>query len=146
MNRSLNTLYPAVIRLHSDQPYHFEKIETSPITLLAYNPVCGDKFEIYLRNDHPPFLYVSFHGYGCAISKASTSLLVQSLEGKSAGEALDQCQRFIRFLRGDPTTDGLSGDLLGFAGVHEYPERFDCAALPWIELEKFLINLHEHED
>jgi nitrogen fixation NifU-like protein len=81
-----------------------------------------------------------FHGFGCAISKASTSILAKTLEGKSRGEARELCDHFLRFIDKELMNNELilSDDFLAFSGVHDFPERYDCASLSWREMKKFL--------
>ena len=83
-----------------------------------------------------------FHGFGCAVSKASTSVLIKSLEGKTIAEAKAICNQFLRLLKNelDPNEPLFYTDFQSFAIVQEVPTRFDCAALGWIEMEKFLAN------
>ena len=100
MNR-LDKLYDEVIKRHNSQPYHFEKKSNASKSIQAYNPICGDRFDLFLETDSLTIKQMHFHGFGCAVSKASTSLLVKSLEGKSIGEAKAICQQFLRVLKNE---------------------------------------------
>ena len=84
-----------------------------------------------------------FHGYGCAVSKSSSSVLVNVLEGKSVEEAKLICSQFLRLLKNDlnPGEVLADEDFRSFAVVQEIPARFECAALPWLEMEKYLASL-----
>ena len=98
MNDDLSKLYPAILKAHATSPYHFEKKENTNAIIKAYNPICGDRFEMYLNleGDHIGPIY--FQGFGCSVSKASTSVLAKSLEGKTVQEALQLCSGFLSFI------------------------------------------------
>jgi nitrogen fixation protein NifU and related proteins len=140
MNGDLKKLYSEIIRAHNDAPFHFEKRSDAHETIKAYNPICGDRFELYVGHDQNKINQLHFHGFGCAISKASTSILTKSLAGKEASEALIICNAFLRFINKEATQNEspLPDDFLAFAGVHDFPERYDCATLSWREMKKFL--------
>lgn len=140
MNHDLNKLYSEIIKAHNEIPFHFEKIDNSPLTLKAYNPVCGDRFELYFEKDNGRIGKLFFHGFGCAISKASTSIMVTALSEKPLDEALSLCNNFLDFIdkKSSQETLTLGDDLLAFSGVHEFPERRDCATLAWKEMKKYL--------
>ena len=140
MKDDLKKLYSDVIKGHSEAPFHFEKRANAKNTLKAYNPICGDRFEVYLDFDQKTVMKLYFHGFGCAISKASTSILTRTLEGKTLKEALELCDCFLRFMNKELKDNELilSNDFLAFAGVHDFPERYDCASLSWREMKKFL--------
>lgn len=138
----MKKLYSDVIKKHLVTPYHFEKMP-SLRTIKAYNPICGDRFEIFMEpGESLGKLY--FHGFGCAISKASTSMMMETLEGKSRKEAVELCDRFLRFLRKEmqQQESSYSEEWQAFSGVHEFPERLDCAALSWQAMRKFLAAEH----
>ena len=135
----LKKLYPEIIKAHNDAPYHFEKITNPTSTFKAYNAICGDRFEVFLNLNGQKIEQAHFHGFGCAISKASTSLLIKSIEGKTIDEAKGICEKFLQFINKESPVDALtlSDEFLAFAGVHDFPERYDCATLSWRELGKF---------
>ena len=87
MNERLKKLYKEVILEHNDQPFFFEKNENATHVLKAYNPLCGDRFELFFEIKDNQIESLTFHGFGCAISKASTSVLVKKLKGKTIDEA-----------------------------------------------------------
>lgn len=138
MNDDLNKLYPSILKAHAASPYHFEKKENADAVIKAYNPICGDRFEMYvnLEGDHIGPIY--FQGFGCSVSKASTSVLAKSLEGKTVQEGLQLCSGFLSFITKESVTSSLPEELLAFSGVRDFPERLDCAALSWREIKKFL--------
>ena len=137
---SAGKLYDEVIRKHNSHPYRFEKIDNCSTPIQANNFICGDQFEICLELNNDRISNIRFHGFGCAVSKASTSILVKGLEGKSRLEALQICNQFLRLLRNEAGTEEklFSEEFRSFQVVQEVPSRYDCAALSWLEVEKFL--------
>jgi nitrogen fixation NifU-like protein len=137
----LDRLYDEVVKRHSNQPYHFEKREQS--SLQAYNSICGDRFDLFIDMKDGRINAFHFHGYGCAVSKASTSVLVGILEGKSIMEAKEITNQFLRLLKNEVHVNEtlFSEEFKSFAVVQEVPARYDCAALAWKEVEKFLAGL-----
>jgi nitrogen fixation NifU-like protein len=138
MNESVKKLYPETIREHNAHPYHFEK--RSHPSLKAYNPLCGDKFEMYIHESGDLIDSVYFHGFGCAISKASTSILAKTLEGKRRDDAIRICDDFLHFVNQETNQgDTVGNDVFSaFSSLHEFPERRDCATLSWREMKTFL--------
>lgn len=138
----LNQLYHKVILEQSSNPYHFQKIENSPFKVLSNSPVCGDKFEIYMDVDGDMITSVHFHGIGCAVSKASASVLAKSLEGKTIHAALKLSEIFLMILDKNRNLMAKAPEeLMAFLAVRQFPERHECAALPWLETQKILIGL-----
>jgi nitrogen fixation NifU-like protein len=140
VKEDLKKLYSDIIKEHNETPFHFEKRKNAKKTVTANNPICGDRFEVYVDSDRRMVNALHFHGFGCAISKASTSILVKTLEGKSRKEAWELCDHFLRFIDKEFSSNELilSDDFLAFTGVHDFPERYDCASLSWREMKKFL--------
>jgi len=135
----LNRLYDEVIKRHNSQPYHFEKKGNSNAIIQAYNPICGDRFNLFIELDGENINNIFFHGFGCAVSKASTSVLVKCLEKKSLTEAKAICNQFFQVLKNGVTEgEALPTDFQSFVVVQEFPSRYSCAALAWQEIEKFL--------
>jgi nitrogen fixation NifU-like protein len=135
MNNGLNDLYSELIRKHNDQPIAFGVPKFLSESVQAYNPVCGDKFTLYLSKEKNPLFHLAFQGFGCAISKASASMMIELIQGKSTAEARALGILFIQFLRGENVQ--IPETLHAFYGIRKYPERFECAALPWMALEKY---------
>ncbi len=131
MNDDLTDLYQQIILDHNKSPRNFRKIESADRTSEGYNPLCGDHVHIYLKLDGDTIRDISFEGSGCAISKASASMMTTSLKGKTTAQAR-QLFADIRqtVTTGVPATAAL-GKLAVFAGVHNYPSRVKCAILPW---------------
>ncbi len=140
MNDDLKKLYSEIIKQHNETPFHFEKKGNAKNIIKAHNPICGDRFEVYVDSDPKTLRALHFHGFGCAISKASTSILAKTLEGKPLKGALELCDQFLRFINKESRDHDLplSDDFLAFTGVHDFPERYDCATLSWREMKKFL--------
>jgi len=141
--KDLKELYSGIIKAHNVAPYHFEKIANPTFTVKAYNPTCGDRFELFLNLNGQKIEQVHFHGFGCAISKASTSVIARSIEGKTIDEAKAICKKFVQFINKESSFDTLtlSDEFLAFERVHDFPERYDCATLSGRELEKYLETL-----
>jgi nitrogen fixation NifU-like protein len=137
---SAGKLYDDVIRNHNNHPYHFEKSSECSNLVQAYNFICGDKFDLCLTLEGSRISKVQFHGFGCAVSKASTSILAKQLEGKTKTEARQICNQFLRLLKNELGKDEtlFSAEFQSFQVVQEIPARYDCAALAWLEVEKFL--------
>ena len=112
-------------------------------TAEGYNPLCGDKLELYLRVEDGIVKDVSFVGSGCAISTASASLMTESLKGKTREEALKLLDKFHDLLTTDSTVSKDLGKLVVFCGVRDYPARVKCATLAWHTLKSALNSAGE---
>lgn len=127
----LNDLYQQVILDHSKSPRNFRKLDGANRMAEGKNPLCGDQITLYLQMDGDIVRDISFQGSGCAISKASASLLTDSLKGKGR----EEIRRLFDQVREMITTGKVDGDEVGklavFAGVHKFPARVKCAILPW---------------
>ena len=137
----LRDLYQEVILDHSRHPRNFRVLENANYHAEGYNPLCGDRFTIFLRSDADVLEELSFQGSGCAISTASASLLTECLAGKTRKEAQAAFLRFHEMLTGDPGQVPEArelGKLAVFAGVCEFPSRVKCATLPWHTLRAAL--------
>lgn len=142
-------LYHPTIMEHNQNPYHYGKKEGSNIILKAYNPLCGDQFTLYVDVEGNRINQIHFHGYGCAVSKASTSLLAKDLEGKYLNEARVRVKMFIDMLKG-PEADLpmalMNTDLAVFAVARQFPARLSCASLSWEELNKAWKNSESYHE
>ena len=140
MREDIKKLYTQVIKAHNEEPFHFTKIENALNIIKSFNPICGDRFEFFIDIDSKKIKEIHFHGFGCAISKASASVLVQTLDGKTVKEAILVCNDFLKFVNKELKSDELifQKEFLAFSGVYDFPERYDCATLSWIEMMKFL--------
>jgi nitrogen fixation NifU-like protein len=135
----LSDLYQEVILDHGRNPRNFRTMADATASAEGLNPLCGDHYQVFLRLDGDRVADVSFQGSGCAISKASASLMSQVLKGKSAAEVEDFFQRFHKMVvEGDATqADGL-GKLAVLKGVADFPTRVKCASLAWHALHAAL--------
>jgi len=129
----LTELYQDLIRDHSKKPRNFREIEGEPRKLEGYNPLCGDRFTVYLDLDGDVIKDISFKGSGCAISTASASMMTQALKGKSRAEAERLFKDFRELLTTDDAQAGEAelGKLMVFSGVRKFPIRVKCATLAW---------------
>lgn len=141
MNDKLKSLYHTVILKHNSEPFHFEKRQQSSHTFAANNPVCGDRFQVYLEINEGRISDVFFHGYGCAISKASTSVLVHKLNGLPVIKALALCRDFLSCVEPGGKKDvELNDEFAAFTAARDFPGRLKCATLAWDEMKSYLEN------
>jgi nitrogen fixation NifU-like protein len=130
----LRSLYQEVILDHYKSPRNYRKLEGANRRAEGYNPLCGDHFIVYLRLEDDKIVDVSFEGAGCAISKASASMMSTVLKGKTKEEAELLFEKFHKLVTGELKPErernGL-GKLEAFAGVSEFPIRVKCASLAW---------------
>jgi len=128
-------LYQQVILDHNRKPRNFHEIEGASHTCHGVNPLCGDDITVYLNVDEGDVIKeVSFLGSGCAISKASTSLMTTFLKGKKVDSARKIKEEFHKMILGemDPEKEEHSlGKLTLFMGIREFPSRTKCASLAW---------------
>ncbi len=140
MTERLKTLYKSVILKHNNEPLHFAKNESATEVVKANSPVCGDRFTVYFDIEEGRVTNLSFYGHGCAVSKASTSILCEKLSDLPLESALEVCQHFFAHL---PTESDLKDQLEefeAFSAVQYFPGRRQCAVLCWEEMQKKLIN------
>jgi nitrogen fixation NifU-like protein len=131
MSSDLQELYQEVILDHNRRPRNFRAIEDGR-KADGYNPLCGDRLTVYLRVKAGRIEDVSFQGSGCAISKASASLMTDSVKGKTLDEVEALFQSVHRMLAGgaDEPLDDV-GKLSVLSGVRQFPMRVKCATLAW---------------
>ena len=130
----LSELYQQVILDHNKKPRNFRKLESANHTAEGYNPLCGDHLTVYLDVEDDVVKEVGFEGSGCAISKASASMMTQAVKGKSKEQAETLFKEFHSMVTGEldeETEENALGNLKIFAGVREFPVRVKCATLPW---------------
>ncbi len=130
----LGDLYQEVILDHNRRPRNFHRMERATRRAEGHNPLCGDRVTIYLDLEGDRVRDISFEGSGCAISKASASMMTESLKGKTRGEA-EALFRTFHSLLTEETAAGPAEERLGklmvFSGVREFPVRVKCATLAW---------------
>ena len=129
MFEALGDLYQQVILDHSKSPRNFRVLPDATGTARGQNPLCGDQVQVFIRMDGERIADVAFQGSGCAISKASASMMTTILKGRSRAEAK---QLFDQFHATVTTGESQENEKLSaFAGVHNFPARVKCAILPW---------------
>jgi nitrogen fixation protein NifU and related proteins len=139
----LRELYQEVILEHSKAPRNYRKLEAADHKAEGFNPLCGDRFTVFLEMDGESIKDIGFQGSGCAISKASASMMTQSLKGKTRGEAKELFERFHDTVTGRAAHQDNLGKLAVFAGVSEFPTRVKCATLAWHTLQAALDGKQE---
>lgn len=128
----LKDLYQEVILDHNKNPRNCYVMDSASCTADGHNPLCGDIVKVYLRIEDGILEEISFQGHGCAICTASTSLMTESVQGKSVEEVEGLFDEFHRMLTGVAAEQGVElGKLQVFEGVREYPVRVKCATLAW---------------
>ena|SRR5687767_1657589 len=128
----LSDLYQEVILDHNRTPRNFRRLEGASHHAEGYNPLCGDRVTVFLKIDDDRISEITFEGSGCAISKASASLMTDRLKGSSLAEARTLFDRFHKMVT-TPTNLEVEelGKLSALAGVREFPVRVKCASLAW---------------
>jgi nitrogen fixation NifU-like protein len=128
----LRDLYQEVILDHNRRPRNFRAIADANRHAEGYNPLCGDRLSLYLKVEGDVIKDASFQGSGCAISKASASMMTDNVKGKTLDEARAMFEQFHQMVMGnaDPHPERL-GKLAVFEGVRNYPARVKCASLAW---------------
>jgi nitrogen fixation NifU-like protein len=138
----LRDLYQEVILDHNKRPRNFRTPADATQTAEGFNPLCGDKLTVYVRLEAGVIRDVAFVGSGCAISKASASLMTESVKGKRVEEAdalFSEFHRMVTSGAGAPEPDaGRLGKLTVLGGVREFPARVKCASLAWHTLKAAL--------
>ncbi len=142
----LRDLYQEVILDHNKAPHNYRQMADPTRVALGHNPLCGDKLTLFVKLDGDRIADAAFQGSGCAISKASASLMTDAVKGKTLAEAETLYGKFHDLLTGPPdvkaTGEGL-GKLAVFSGVREFPARVKCATLAWHTLEQAIKNVAE---
>jgi nitrogen fixation NifU-like protein len=137
----LRDLYQEVILEHSKTPRNYRELKASDHKAEGFNPLCGDRFTVYLDMEGDSIRDISFQGSGCAISKASASMMTQTLKGKTRKEAEELFERFHGVVTGQAPSNGNHaelGKLAVFSGVSKFPTRVKCAILAWHTLQAAL--------
>jgi len=130
-------LYQELIVDHSRRPRNYRRLENPTHQAEGFNPLCGDKVKVYVDLENNVVRDISFVGEGCAISKASASLMTETIKGKSKAEVEQLFSRFRDLATG--TGDGLGlGKLAVFSGLRGFPARVKCATLVWHTLHAAL--------
>ena len=136
----LQELYQQVIIDHNHNPRNFHEIEHPSHSAKGHNPLCGDKIDVFLIVKNDVIVEVGFTGSGCAISKASSSLMTEALTGKTIADAEKLFESVHDMIINGKTDVEDIGKLAVLSGVHKFPARVKCAILPWHTLKNALEN------
>ena len=141
MDPKLKQLYQSVILKKSKAPFNFEKRPHADYQIEANNPICGDRFTLFLDVQDDKIVDAAFYGHGCAISKSATSILTEHLIGKSLGEAKVYSSLMSGIVDPDQDLKITDSYLLAFTAARNFPERAACATLSWEKLHDFIVEL-----
>jgi len=142
----LSDLYQEVILDHNRRPRNWGSLPDATRSAEGYNPLCGDRLKLHVKIDGDRLAGVAFEGSGCAISKASASLMTDAVKGHTIAEALDLFDRVHIMLTtpvDQPVDEESVGKLAVLSGVREFPTRVKCASLAWHTLKSVIIGSHE---
>lgn len=137
----LRELYQELILDHNKKPRNYRRIENANHKAEGFNPLCGDRLTLYADLDGDKIRDISFEGSGCAISKASASLMTEAIKGKTPTQAKVLFEKFHHMVTtpvGESVETSDLGKLEAFAGVREFPARVKCASLAWHTLRAAL--------
>lgn len=138
----LKRLYHQTVIKESKTPYHFDKDTRLETEVLAYNPMCGDKYKLQINHSADKIEEGFFHGFGCALSKASTSALLKVIEGKTNEETITFCKAFISAVNGDSKHEFEHEVLQVLVELNDLGSRSDCIKLSWAALLAHLEEKH----
>ena len=146
MSRDLDDLYQSVILDHNKTPRHFHELPPPASHADGHNPLCGDRLTVWVDLEGDTVKDVAFLGNGCAISKASASMMTAAVKGKSRADAIALADEFQKLVTGK--LEGAAerkalGKLQALAGVSEYPVRVKCASLAWHTLKAAIAGAAE---
>jgi nitrogen fixation NifU-like protein len=137
----LRSLYQEIILDHNKNPRNFKSLADANRTVEGFNPLCGDHYVFYLKIADGVIKDIAFQGSGCAISKASASVMTTLVKGKTRKEAEKLFETFHKLVTGElekAVSIEELGKLAAFAGVSEFPARVKCASLPWHSMRSAL--------
>ena len=142
----LSELYQEVILDHNKRPRNWGPMADATRVAKGHNPLCGDRLTLYVKVDGDRLAAISFEGSGCAISKASASLMTDAVKGQPIADALSLFDRVHEMLT-TPSTQPVNIDNVGkmavLSGVREFPARVKCASLAWHTLKSAILDSHE---
>ena len=137
----LSELYQEIVLDHNSRPRNFRKVDHADRVSEGYNPICGDRVTLSIALEGDRIKDIGFEGTGCAISRASTSMMTEAVKGKRLDEVRHLFEMFHHQVTGDDDSavdpDEL-GDLEAFAGIRDYPSRVKCVSLSWHTLRSAL--------
>jgi nitrogen fixation NifU-like protein len=133
MSEDLHDLYQAIILDHNKRPRHYGALADATHRAEGYNPLCGDKIEVFLKVTADRIEAIQFEAASCAICKASASMMTQALTGQRLSDCSSIYAAATRILKTDTDAPSLDkeGELAALAGVRKFPARVKCATLPW---------------
>ncbi|MBA2325143.1 MAG: SUF system NifU family Fe-S cluster assembly protein [Actinobacteria bacterium] len=136
----LAELYQNVILEHNRSPRNYRVMDDADRRAEGNNPLCGDQLTVWLKLDGDVISDITFQGLGCAISRASSSLMTAAVKGKSRREVEELFERFHHLVtvKPEPAAPETLGKLAVFSGISGYPTRVKCASLPWHTLKAAL--------
>jgi len=135
----ITNLYQDIILDHNRRPRNFRAMEDADRTAEGNNPLCGDQLKLWVRMDGDQIADVSFTATGCAISRASASIMTTTVKGKTRAEAESLFQQFRTLVTGGKAVDERPlGSMAVFSGVSKFPARVKCASLSWHTLRSAL--------
>lgn len=137
----LEELYQEIVMEHNRSPRNFHRIEDSDYSADGFNPFCGDSIVLDLKMENNLITDIGFESSGCAISRASSSLMTDKVKGKSredTNEIFDAFRRLMTRISKGTSDSDILGDLEVLEGVSEFPVRVKCATLPWHTLKAAL--------
>lgn len=137
----MDNLYNDLIMEHSMNSYNKKKLEGANVSKLGHNPNCGDEINLEIRLNGDIIEDMAFTGHGCAISQASTSIMIDTLRGKNIKEAREIVKTFIAMIKRetkDPEDLKKLEDAIAFKDVSNMPARVKCALLAWRTIEEIL--------
>ena len=143
MSAELEELYQSIILDHNRRPQNFRVMADASGHADGLNPLCGDQVTVWVKLDGDRVADVSFQGQGCAISKASASLMTQAVKGKTLTETHAIFDRFHAMVTGHGI-EGITGGMKALSGVSKFPLRVKCASLAWKTLEQALRSADGH--
>lgn len=139
----LTDIYNELIMEHSMNSYNKKKLENVTCSEIGHNPNCGDEITLELKLNGDKIEDMAFSGHGCAISQASTSIMIDTLKGKTIGEARQIIKTFIDMIKRETKDEEeleKLEDAIAFKNVSNMPSRVKCALLAWYTLENMLEN------
>ena len=144
----LTDIYNELIMEHSMNSYNKKELKDADYCEMGHNPNCGDEIKLELKMNGNVIEDMAFSGHGCAISQASTSIMIDTLKGKTIEEAKEIIETFIGMIKREITDDSelrKLEDAIAFKNVSHMPARVKCALLAWHTIENILNNKDEHQ-
>ena len=133
MSEDLNDLYQGIILDHNKRPRHYGALANATHVAEGYNPICGDRIEVFLQLSGDQIEAIQFECASCAICKASASIMAEALVGQSIsyGESIQESVSRILKTDTETVTHDVQGEVAALSGVRNFPARIKCATLPW---------------